>query len=186
MYKRHKGYFQEAKAIGIDAWCDQNRLKAQVDVQRDISLFIARYSANLEVVITCDGCSEKIRGRRYRCLHCIDMDLCINCYNSGRKPSEHLESHEVIDLRFVRSTSNFLAERTQLKLVMESVLVLQFKKLESLLQFVICFFFLISLLFQSLGSLYYFSLSSISEAREQVNSRLKTRNESFLTIEQFV
>ena len=105
MCNRHKRYFEEAKAIGSGDWCIQNRSNGQNDVKRDISMFIARYSSKLEVSCICDGCSEKIRGQRYRCLNCIDMDLCNNCYKSGRKPNEHLDSHEVIELRLV--ISNF-------------------------------------------------------------------------------
>ena len=98
-FERHKKFFQEAKNQGIDAWCEKNREKAPIDIQRDINLFIARYSADLEVVITCDGCSENIKGRRYRCLNCVDMDLCSGCYGSAVKPNEHSDQHEVIDLR---------------------------------------------------------------------------------------
>ena len=100
-FERHKKFFQAAKSQGIDAWCEENREKAPVDIQRDINLFIARYSADLEVVITCDGCTENIKGRRYRCLNCVDMDLCSACYNSTVKPNEHNNQHEVIDLRYL-------------------------------------------------------------------------------------
>lgn len=99
MYERHKKFFNEAKNQSIDAWCNKNREGAPVDIQRDINLFIARYSADLDVVITCDGCQEQIQGRRHRCLNCIDMDLCSKCYNSSAKPDNHTEQHQVIDLR---------------------------------------------------------------------------------------
>ena len=108
-YKRHKGYFEEAKAMGIYAWKEMN-CKGPVDVQRDINLFKARYSFNLDISFICDTCFEDIRGIWYRCLHCTDMDLCANCYNSGQKPSEHLESHEIIELRLVKVTLNSLIE----------------------------------------------------------------------------
>lgn len=100
MYERHKKFFNEAKNQSIDAWCNKNREGAPVDIQRDINLFIARYSADLDVVITCDGCQEQIQGRRHRCLNCIDMDLCSKCYNSSAKPDNHTEQHQVIDLRY--------------------------------------------------------------------------------------
>ena len=104
MCKRHKRYFQEAKTIGTDVWRKENDNKGQVDAQRDINLFKARYSSNLKISFMCDGCSEEIIGRWYRCLHCVDMDQCANCFMSGRKPNEHLDCHEVIELRLVKLT----------------------------------------------------------------------------------
>ena len=106
---RHKRYFEEAKAMGYSAWSEMH-CKGPVDVQWDICLFIARYSFNLGLSFICESCSEMIRGTWYRCLHCIDMDLCANCYESGQKPSEHLESHDVIELRLVKVTLNSLIE----------------------------------------------------------------------------
>ena len=100
MYKRHNNYFEVTKVIGISALLNQNFLKVQdVDVQRDIHLFIARYSGHFKIGSTCDGCLEKIRGRWYKCLHCINIDLCTNCQSNGRKPRKHLDSHEVTELR---------------------------------------------------------------------------------------
>ena len=100
LYKRHKHYFEVTKLIGIYGLFNQNFLNGlDPDVQRDIHLFVARYSHYFKVGTTCDGCLENITGRRYKCLHCIDMDLCTNCYSNGRKPSEHLEWHQVIELR---------------------------------------------------------------------------------------
>lgn len=55
MLDKHKQFFKEAKDQGIDTWCERNRGSAPLDIQRDINLFIARYSSDLEVVITCDG-----------------------------------------------------------------------------------------------------------------------------------
>ena len=109
MCKRHKRYFEEAKAMGISAWREMH-CKGPVDVQRDICMFKARYSVNLDISFICDTCLEEIRGIWYRCLHCIDMDLCANCYNSGQKPSEHLESLEFIELRLVKVKLNSLIE----------------------------------------------------------------------------
>ena len=51
---------------------------------KDISLFIAKYADHLAVQITCDGCGDRLSGRRYRCLNCEDLDLCSKCY-SGKK-----------------------------------------------------------------------------------------------------
>ena len=110
MCKRHKRYFQEAKTIGMGVWHEENCNKGQVDVQRDINLFKARYSFSLKIRIMCNGCSEYIRGRWYRCLHCVDMDQCDDCFMSGRKPIEHLDCHEVIELRLVKLTYHFQVE----------------------------------------------------------------------------
>ena len=101
MHERHKKFFKAAKQQGIDAWCTEHRERASLDVQRDINLFIARYSSHLDVVITCDGCQETIKGSRHRCLNCIDMDLCTSCYRQGAKPNEHTDQHTVIDLRYL-------------------------------------------------------------------------------------
>ena len=106
MYKRHKRYFEGAKAIGRSAWCFHNGSKGQVDVQRDIGLFKVRYSSKLKIPYYCQGCSESFIGSVYRCIHCTDMNLCNDCYNSGRTPSEHLDLHEFMKLRFVNVTSN--------------------------------------------------------------------------------
>ena len=48
-------------------------------VQR-MHLFVARFSDILDVQITCDGCDITLSGRRYRCLNCLDVDLCNTCY----------------------------------------------------------------------------------------------------------
>ena len=111
MCKRHKRYFEETKINGISAWFRKHWLKGEIDVQRDICLFHARYSSSLESVLVCDGCSKNIEGRWYRCLHCIDFDLCINCYKSVKTTSEHLGAHEVIELRLVKFLSNFQGEK---------------------------------------------------------------------------
>ena len=107
MCARHKRYFEETKATGTSAWCLKHHLKGQVDVKQDICLFKARYSSRLKLKFTCDGCSKKIGGSWYRCLNCIDVNLCTNCYNSGKKPSDHLNSHEIIELRLVKAALNF-------------------------------------------------------------------------------
>ena len=110
MCKRHKRYFEETKLIGTSAWRKKHWRKGEIDVQRDICLFKARYSSSLKIEFICDGCSETIEGRWYRCLHCIDFDLCTNCYKNGKTTSEHLDSHNIIELRLVKTISNFQRE----------------------------------------------------------------------------
>lgn len=110
MCKRHNRYFEEVKAIGFAFWQYENVSIGQVDVQRDICLFVARYSSKLKLPFSCGGCFEIITGRWYRCLHCIDMDLCASCYNIGKKPSDHLHLHEVIELRLIKVKHKFTRE----------------------------------------------------------------------------
>ena len=93
MCRRHKRYFKEAKVIGTHVWRKKNQFIEQVDIKRDISLFVARYSSKLGILFMCDGCLEEIRGSWYKCLHCIDMNLCANCCKTGRKPSGHFDLH---------------------------------------------------------------------------------------------
>lgn len=111
MYKRHMRYFEETKAIGTNSWRIQNQFKARADVKRDMNLFFERYSRKFKLSVTCSWCSEKIRGLWHRCFKCIDVALCDNCYNSGRKPNEHLDSHETIEFRLVKVASNFYTEQ---------------------------------------------------------------------------
>ena len=106
MYKRHKRYFEEAKVMGTSTWKYMHDFKGDIDVQRDIFLFEARYSSSLKLRFICDECSEEIKNHWYRCLHCICMDLCTNCYKNEKSPSGHLDSHEFIYLRLVEATSN--------------------------------------------------------------------------------
>ncbi|KAK7482310.1 hypothetical protein BaRGS_00026438, partial [Batillaria attramentaria] len=53
----------------------------------------------LDVEITCDGCGVTLPGRRYRCIQCVDMDLCTTCYSGGVKPEgEHHDDHDFVHL----------------------------------------------------------------------------------------
>ena len=107
MCKRHKRYFEETKTTGTYAWRNKHSLKGEVDVQRDICLFQARYSSRIKLDFMCDGCSEKIESCWYRCLHCIDFDLCTICHKKRKTTNEHLDSHEIIELRLVKTILNF-------------------------------------------------------------------------------
>jgi next to BRCA1 gene 1 protein len=43
---------------------------------------------------TCDACEkDRIRGDRYKCLVCIDYDLCGECFERGRETEQHLTDH---------------------------------------------------------------------------------------------
>ena len=47
---------------------------------KDTHNFIARFCDLINVEINCDVCAMTLPGRRYRCLECLDFDLCANCY----------------------------------------------------------------------------------------------------------
>ncbi|XP_073246845.1 zinc finger ZZ-type and EF-hand domain-containing protein 1-like isoform X1 [Porites lutea] len=99
-YEEGNKWLDEAKE-NFDNWFEGMRTLAQTDQQRRrMHLFVARFSDSLDVVITCDGCDVTLTGRRYRCLNCMDVDLCNNCYMTGVKPDGHSESHDVIDMRY--------------------------------------------------------------------------------------
>lgn len=99
-YEEGNKWLTEAKQ-NFDAWFSRLQRDVQTDQERRrMHLFVARFSDILDVVITCDGCDVTLSGRRFRCLNCLDVDLCNNCYMSGVKPEGHLESHDVIDMRF--------------------------------------------------------------------------------------
>jgi len=63
-----------------------------------LQMFIARFCSVLEVSITCDGCGAQIPGPRYRCMDCMDIDLCGVCFSGGVMPSgtEHTNDHNIV------------------------------------------------------------------------------------------
>lgn len=60
-------------------------------------MFIARYCDLLNVVISCDGCKRMAPWHRYRCLQCLDMDLCKTCFLSEFLHSTALVIQQSID-----------------------------------------------------------------------------------------
>jgi len=70
-------------------------INQSVDVVVQLQTFIARFCSVLDVSITCDGCGAQIPGPRYRCLQCVDIDLCGVCFSGGVMPagSEHTTDH---------------------------------------------------------------------------------------------
>jgi len=76
MIKRHEIYFQQVKKFG--------------------PLF--------DVITACDQCDQHLTTRpieyRYRCLICIELGICQNCYISGNNPQKHAETHTIICLRY--------------------------------------------------------------------------------------
>lgn len=105
MCRRHKRYFEDTKGFGTFPLKRKHWFKEQVDVQRDISLFQARYSHSLKLKFYCNGCYNDIEQHWYRCMHCTDLNLCTSCFKSGKTTSQHLDSHEIIELRLVERIS---------------------------------------------------------------------------------
>ena len=122
MCKRHNRYFEDTKGIGAFPLNRKHWFKEQVDLQRDISLFRVRYSHSLELKFHCNVCCNDIKSHWYRCIHCIDVNLCINCFKSGKTIWEHLDSHEVIELRLVKRISIF-REKSLFYLIWKPILV---------------------------------------------------------------
>ncbi|XP_072933423.1 E3 ubiquitin-protein ligase KCMF1 isoform X2 [Epargyreus clarus] len=55
--------------------------------------------------ISCDSClKNNFRGRRYKCLICIDYDLCAACYESGATTNQHTTEHP---MQCILSRSDF-------------------------------------------------------------------------------
>ena len=72
---------------------------AGFDSKRDAHLFLARDSRRLGIFSTCDGCKRELHGIQYRSLECIDVDLCIDCYEDGATTTGHASSHKMAELR---------------------------------------------------------------------------------------
>ena len=44
--------------------------------------------------VSCDSCLKgNFRGKRYKCLTCVDYDLCSTCYESGTRSTRHNSDH---------------------------------------------------------------------------------------------
>ncbi|KAI5645772.1 drought induced 19 protein (Di19), zinc-binding domain-containing protein [Phthorimaea operculella] len=55
--------------------------------------------------VSCDSClKNNFRGRRYKCLICIDYDLCAACYESGATTNQHTTDHP---MQCILSRSDF-------------------------------------------------------------------------------
>lgn len=71
--------------------------------------------------VLCDACGEQVDSLRFKCLNCVDFDLCAACekfarwlhpvhtfakiHNSRIVPNEILQRHVVVDSAFNRSPS---------------------------------------------------------------------------------
>ncbi|CAL1538237.1 unnamed protein product [Lymnaea stagnalis] len=98
-YERSMRWYSEiTQSEEINDWFKQK--EGGKDDKKSVKMFVARFSDVLDVEISCDGCGVTLPGRRYRCLQCMDMDLCTSCFSGGVEPEEHRDSHEIVHLVF--------------------------------------------------------------------------------------
>ena len=98
MCKRHKSYIDAVQEITAEVWCELQQYES-LNVIRDMNLFISRYSNYVEFNSKCDSCLEPLTSKKFRCLTCLDLDLCESCYINVKKPDGHLNTHKMIRLR---------------------------------------------------------------------------------------
>ena len=61
--------------------------------------FVFRYSRILNVAVTCNGCKETINNEHFRCLSCVDADLCNKCIHNCENLDGHNNGHVVVPFR---------------------------------------------------------------------------------------
>ncbi|XP_050394804.1 zinc finger ZZ-type and EF-hand domain-containing protein 1 [Patella vulgata] len=98
-YKLCMSWLEECTK-GFSDWYKEKE-DASKDQKKEIQMFVARFCDLLDVEINCDGCGNTLPGRRYRCLQCVDMDLCTTCFSGGVKPEgDHKDDHDIVHLVF--------------------------------------------------------------------------------------
>ncbi|XP_056909607.1 zinc finger ZZ-type and EF-hand domain-containing protein 1 [Takifugu flavidus] len=98
-YKKNQEWMDECMDGMFEKWYDKIEEESSED-KRKMHMFIARYCDLLNVVISCDGCERMAPWHRYRCLQCMDMDLCKTCFLSGAKPEGHEDDHEMVNMEY--------------------------------------------------------------------------------------
>ncbi|XP_066513503.1 zinc finger ZZ-type and EF-hand domain-containing protein 1 [Hoplias malabaricus] len=98
-YERNSEWMDECMDGMFEKWFDKIA-QASPEDKRKMHMFIARYCDLLNVEISCDGCERIAPGHRYRCLQCMDMDLCKTCFLSGAKPEGHEDDHEMVNMEY--------------------------------------------------------------------------------------
>lgn len=99
-YKRNQDWMDECVDGMFEKWYDKIDEEECLDDRRKMHMFIARFCDLLNVVISCDGCERMAPWHRYRCLQCMDMDLCKTCFLSGAKPEGHEDDHEMVNMEY--------------------------------------------------------------------------------------
>ncbi|KAM8835522.1 zinc finger ZZ-type and EF-hand domain-containing protein 1 isoform 1-T1 [Synchiropus picturatus] len=99
-YKRNQDWMDECMDGMFEKWYSKIDEEEAMEDKRKMHMFIARYCDLLNVVISCDGCERMAPWHRYRCLQCMDMDLCKTCFLSGAKPEGHEDDHEMVNMEY--------------------------------------------------------------------------------------
>uniref|UniRef100_A0A665UYY4 Zinc finger, ZZ-type with EF hand domain 1 n=1 Tax=Echeneis naucrates TaxID=173247 RepID=A0A665UYY4_ECHNA len=99
-YKKNQEWMDECMDGMFEKWYDKIEEEESTEDRRKMHMFIARYCDLLNVVISCDGCERMAPWHRYRCLQCMDMDLCKTCFLSGAKPEGHEDDHEMVNMEY--------------------------------------------------------------------------------------
>ncbi|XP_031166866.2 zinc finger ZZ-type and EF-hand domain-containing protein 1 [Sander lucioperca] len=99
-YKKNQEWMDECMDGMFEKWYDKIDEEEAMEDRRKMHMFIARYCDLLNVVISCDGCERMAPWHRYRCLQCMDMDLCKTCFLSGAKPEGHEDDHEMVNMEY--------------------------------------------------------------------------------------
>ncbi|XP_059146557.1 zinc finger ZZ-type and EF-hand domain-containing protein 1-like isoform X2 [Physella acuta] len=97
-YELSMKWYEEINRSDINEWFRQK--ESSKDDKKVVKMFVARFSDVLDVEISCDGCGVTLPGRRYRCLQCMDMDLCTTCFSGGVEPEDHRDNHDIVHLVF--------------------------------------------------------------------------------------
>ncbi|XP_061596133.1 zinc finger ZZ-type and EF-hand domain-containing protein 1 isoform X1 [Cololabis saira] len=99
-YKKNQEWMDECMDGMFEKWYDKIDEEDAMEDRRKMHMFIARYCDLLNVVISCDGCKRMAPWHRYRCVQCMDMDLCKTCFLSGAKPEGHEDDHEMVNMEY--------------------------------------------------------------------------------------
>ncbi|XP_041807765.1 zinc finger ZZ-type and EF-hand domain-containing protein 1 [Chelmon rostratus] len=99
-YKKNQEWMDDCMDGMFEKWYDKIDEEESMEDRRKMHMFIARYCDLLNVVISCDGCERMAPWHRYRCLQCMDMDLCKTCFLSGAKPEGHEDDHEMVNMEY--------------------------------------------------------------------------------------
>ncbi|XP_034149248.1 LOW QUALITY PROTEIN: zinc finger ZZ-type and EF-hand domain-containing protein 1 [Esox lucius] len=99
-YKKNREWMDQCMDGMFEKWYDKIDEEGSMEDRRKMHMFIARYCDLLNVVISCDGCERMAPWHRYRCLQCMDMDLCKTCFLSGAKPEGHEDDHEMVNMEY--------------------------------------------------------------------------------------